>query len=102
VRLAYVDWAVENLHLAAALGLLVCIVVVASANAVRRNPGRSGMFSGVYRGGDRYMYLAAAMIAFTGAGTGLLFQGVITLFYLEIGAALLFALFWMVQTVEQL
>jgi fatty acid desaturase len=51
---------------------------------------------------DRYAILAWAMVGAAAGGSVLLGFGVISLFLLEIIVALLFALFWMVQTIDRL
>jgi hypothetical protein len=49
-----------------------------------------------------YAWLAWVLLVGTGVGVVLWMAGVISLFWLEIFAALLFAAFWAVQTIEQL
>jgi drug/metabolite transporter (DMT)-like permease len=50
----------------------------------------------------RYTWIALAMVVVAVGGAAILFAKVITLFWLEIVVALLFAVFWAVQTVELL
>ena len=91
-------WFIGNAHYLAALGLFGCLFVVAVANALRR---QGTLLRGPARF-DRYAWLAWLMV-----GTGLVMGGlvyfrVITLFWLEIVVVLLFAVLWMVQTVERM
>jgi hypothetical protein len=97
-------------HYVAAFGLLLCILVVAAVNARRHEknqpptaaaaPALQTMSAAVAR--YRYRWIAFAMLTVAVLGIGLLMLDVITLFWLEIAVAFLFALFWFVQTVEQL
>lgn len=109
--LVSLDWFVRNAHFIAAVGLLVSIVVVAVANAVRSRWPDLDEISGVKQalGAARavltselglYSWLAWAMVLVTALGVALFFVNVITLFWVEVSAGLLFALFWLVQTVE--
>jgi hypothetical protein len=109
--LTSVDRFVAYAHYAAATGLFVCIVVVALANVRRRQTGRDTagdsatvreVGSALLRSRDRYAWIARAMVAAVVVMGGLLIFGVTTLFWLEIVVSLLFAVFWMVQTVERL
>jgi len=100
-------------HYIAAAGLLTCIVVVAVANALRHEDSGSGrtrndlmaavgtLIPGHTGGVDRYAGLAWLMVAATAIGVPLVFYHAFTLFWLEIVVALLFAVFWMVQTLER-
>jgi hypothetical protein len=109
--LARLDWFVHNAHFIAAIGLFVSIVAVAVANAVRRQRPDIDGSSGVRQtlGATRdvltrnlglYSALAWAMVGVGVVQAGLFFANVITLFWVEVPIALLFAVFWMVQTVE--
>ena len=109
--LVRLDWFVRNAHFIAAIGLFVSIVAVAVANAVRRQRPDIDENSGVRQtlGATRdvltrklglYSALAWAMVGVGAVQTALFFANVITLFWVEVPVALLFALFWMVQTVE--
>ncbi len=51
---------------------------------------------------SRYSLVAVLMIGIAVVGAILFFTHVISLFWLEIAAAGLFAVFWTVQTVEQM
>jgi hypothetical protein len=105
LRLNDVGWAVRNLHVISGLGLLGCIVVVAFANAIRRNSEPAthpirGLLNAHFAV-DIYVILAWAMIILTVLGTVLLLTHVISLFLLEIVDGLLFLLLWIVQTFEE-
>ena len=118
---ASVNWLAHNAHYIAAAGLVLSILAVAGANAYRRgeqkslaepsgNSGhqaRSGDRPGVmdvlkapptYR--DRYTSIAAAMVVITVVLIVLWLTNAISLFWVEILVALLFIIFWTVQTVE--
>ena len=102
-------------HYVAAVLLLVCVLAVAVANATRRlqeeesgtgtgsqiAPDQSTVGRAMLRR-DRYAVFAWLLLGGTAVGIVLWAVGVISLFSLEIAAALLFAVFWAVQTVEQL
>ena len=100
------DWVVDNAHYVAAFSLLLCIFVVAAANAYRRRQEKlpTSIREAFAVAGSprryRYTFLAAAMLVLTLVGILLFSAGTISLFVLEIVVAFLFALFWMVQTVE--
>jgi hypothetical protein len=106
-------------HYVAAVLLLLCILAVAVANATRRRtaeesgdgagldgaPDTSTVGSAMFRQPqrlDRYAWLAWVMLVGTVLGIVLWVVGLLSLFWLEIAAALLFAVFWAVQTIEQL
>jgi hypothetical protein len=102
-------------HYVAAVLLLVCVLAVAVANATRRlQEEESGTGAGSQIAADqstvgramlrrdRYAVFAWLLLGGTAVGIVLWAVGVISLFSLEIAAALLFAVFWAVQTVEQL
>ena len=112
---AKVDWFIDNAHYMAALCLFICILGVAVVNAGRqrqerqeqpdlRNTASDGQKVQVSEAlkNHRYTWVALAMLLVAGVGIGLWISKVITLFWLEIAVALLFAVFWMVQTIEQL
>lgn len=115
---AYPEWIIERAHMVAAGGLFVCIVVVAAANAFRRQGKQVGGDSALNRslnavGGaadalirptrrDPYAWLALVMLGAALVGTVLVLSHRISLFWLEIVVAFLFLVFWMVQTVERL
>jgi hypothetical protein len=103
----YIDWFIEYAHYLAAVGLLLCIFFVAVSNARRyreeRGPGvdrKPGPVSTLAR--YRYTVIAWVMVVAVPIGMALVLTGTLSLFWLEIVAAALFAAFWTVQTVEQL
>jgi uncharacterized membrane protein len=87
---------IDNAHFASAIGLLVCVVVVALVNARRSRDDKAVK---LHRNG--YAWIALSLAVAAALGTILMLTGVIALFWVEIVVALLFAVFWMVQTVEQ-
>jgi len=105
-----IDWFIDNAHYLAAAGLVLSIFIVALANVRRRQTTKAGQDVGV-RGTvgvllspgrhDWYVWIARAMAVATVGGVILWRTNVITLFWLEITVALLFAVFWMAQTIEQ-
>lgn len=109
--LVSLDWFVRYAHYIAAVGLFASIVAVAVANAVRRQRPDIDESSGMKQalGATRdvltrklglYAGLAWAMLGVAALGVALFVANVITLFWVEVSVALLFALFWTVQTVE--
>jgi hypothetical protein len=114
----YPDGFIAHGHFVAATGLLVCIVVVAAANAFRfqvtrrsadaLTPGSPKGVGAATRalirpgGGDPYAWLAQLMVAAAIVGSALVLSHRVSLFWLEIVVAFLFMLFWMVQTIERL
>jgi hypothetical protein len=106
--LAARTWFIEKAHYIAAIGLFVCIVVVAIVNARRQRAEQppAGPASAAppleKLRRNRYASIAVALLVVAGTGIVLWWADVITLFWLEIAVAALFAVFWMVQTVEQL
>ena len=106
-----IDWFIDNAHYIAAVGLVVCVFVVAVANVRRRQGEQAGGDAGLGQavGGlfspgrhDWYTWIARAMLVAAVGGAALWYFKVTTLFWLEFPVAALFALFWMVQTIEQL
>jgi hypothetical protein len=92
----YLDWFIDHAHYVAAGGLFVCIVVVALANAFRRQ----GRIAPTRR--DPYGWLGLLMVG-VGLVMGILvLMHVVSLFWLETSVAFLFLVFWTVQTIEQL
>jgi hypothetical protein len=106
--IASIEWFIDNAHYSAAVGLFACIFVVAVVNA-RRHQGKPRgsraqplrVVSGALTR-YRYTWIALAMVLVAALEIVLWRVNVITLFWLEISVATLFALFWMVQTIEQL
>jgi FtsH-binding integral membrane protein len=96
---------IDNAHYVAAIGLLVCIVVVAVANALRRDEGRQETLNAVpgalLRSRDAYAWIARIMLGGAVVGVVLWLVDWISLFLLEIVVAAFFAVFWMVQTIER-
>ncbi|MGH3647601.1 MAG: hypothetical protein ACRDTM_10555 [Micromonosporaceae bacterium] len=112
---ASTEWFVDRAHYIAGGGLFACVVVVAVANAVRHQDEQRRQLGGAPESGrtlravpgamrrpDRYAWLAWAMVAVAVVGGVLVFVNAFALFWFEILVALLFALFWLVQTIEQL
>lgn len=126
---ARIEWFIGHAHGLAAGGLLICIIVVAVANALRhegtqpnalRDEGThpsdgSGLElarDGLMAAGDalirkphrfdRYAWLAWAMVVVAVVGIVLVMNNAFALFWLEIVVAFLFVVFWVVQTIEQL
>jgi hypothetical protein len=102
---ASVDWLVGNAHYIAAIGLLVCTLLVAGANAYRRQekPGRGGVLKADVLKSPRaypYTWIAGATLVVAGVLIALWQVSVISLFWVEISVAFMFVLFWVVQTVE--
>lgn len=93
------EWFINHAHYVAAIGLFVCILVVTMENATR---GEVKRLPSSLKVSNRYSWIARTMVLLAAGGIILLLAGIITLFILEILVALLFALFWAVQTVEQL
>jgi len=100
-----VDWLADNGHYIAAGGLLLSILLVAGANAHRRQERPS---VGIVPKGDvlksprkyPYTWIAVAMLVIAGFLIVLWLTNVISLFWVEILVALLFVLFWTVQTID--
>ena len=102
---ASVSWLTANAHYIAAGGLLLCILLVAGANAHRRQekPSRGIVPKvDVLKSPRAYLYtwIAGAMLIGAGVLIVLWQTNVISLFWVEISVAFLFILFWTVQTVE--
>src|SRR5262249_6592518 len=98
-------WFIDNGHYIAAVGLLVCIVVVAVANALRRDPERQEKLNAVsgalVRSRDLYAWFARIMLGAAAVGIVLWLLDWISVFLLEIVVAAFFAAFWMMQTIER-
>jgi hypothetical protein len=91
------DWFIAVAHYAAALGLLVCIVLVVLVNARRRHVVLRQ--PSTY---DRYAVIALVMLPVLVIGIPVVIAGIIAVFWLEAIVALVFLWFWVVQTNEQL
>jgi hypothetical protein len=113
------DVIIANYHFVNAIGLFVCIVAVAVSNAVRRRgivvpssglamavPGvRAGVTALRSQPGSRpnlYAGFAWALLAVAVGGVIAVRTGLVSLFWLELVAALLFILFWLTQTFAEL
>jgi hypothetical protein len=107
-----IDQFVSNGHDVAAWSLFACVFVVAAENARRHQDERSdGAPNGhkpnpvgvliSYRHHGYYAWIARAMVAAVVIGVSLFILKIITLFWIEMVVALLFALFWLAQTIEQ-
>jgi hypothetical protein len=97
------DRFIETAHYVAALGLFACILAVVVINARRHEQERApagGQSPGPLPR-NRYSVIALVMIGATALLLVLWLTGVLTLFWLEIIVAGLFAVFWTVQTIEQ-
>jgi hypothetical protein len=88
-------WFIRSGHTIGALGLLACIVVVALANAGRTAHGGRALRR------SPYSWVAIALVVAAGLGSILWVTGVVTVFWVEIVVALLFATFWTIQTVQE-
>jgi len=100
-----IDWFIDTAHYIASAGLLLSIIVVAVDNGLRHDPAESAPGRVLIRDPrrfDRYAWLAWAMIVAAVVGAVLVLNHAIDLFWLEIVVALLFAIFWTVQTFERL
>ena len=99
------DRFIELAHYIAAVGLFVCILAVVVINARRQQRQQEGPpaegESPAVLPKNQYSVIALVMIGATGLLLVLWLTGVLTLFWLEIIVAGLFAVFWTVQTFEQ-
>ena len=99
--IASIDWFIDKAHYVSAGGLVACVFVVAVAN-VRRATRLRRTDGGVTRHRDWYAWIAGAMVVAILGGVVLWYLEAITLFWLEVSVALLFATFWTAQTIEQM
>jgi hypothetical protein len=117
-RLWFMPTFIDYGHYIAALGLFACVVVVALANARRhqtQTPAGGGPPPPPPGGGspppgnrligpparlDLYARIAWVMVIVGAVGIALAMSGVLSVFWLEIVVAGLFALFWLVQTFD--
>ena len=101
----YLSWALGHVHYIAAFALAGCIILVAVANAFRRQEkpirGRF-MWVGVLAHPIQFLYtwMAAGMVVISGTLLGLALASDITVFWVEISVAFLFAIFWTAQTIQ--
>jgi hypothetical protein len=95
-----VDWLAGNAHYIAASSLGLCILVAVVANAHRRQVRDKSTNAGNLLSAYRYTWIAGIMLGGAGVLIGLWQVGVISLFWVEISVALMFILFWTVQTFE--
>jgi len=100
--LTNIDWFIDNAHFVAAVCLSVCIVAVAVVNALRLRQKQQAQPSGSTTARNWYGLVALLMIGVCVVGAVLFFTHVLTLFWLEIAIAGMFAVFWTVQTIEQM
>jgi hypothetical protein len=98
-----VDWLAGHGHYIAAGGLLLSILLVAAANAHRRQKRptvRHALKGDVLKSPRAYTWIAVAMLVVSGALIVLWLTNAISLFWVEILVAFLFVLFWIVQTID--
>ncbi|MGH3727169.1 MAG: hypothetical protein ACRDTU_00265 [Micromonosporaceae bacterium] len=94
-----IEWLIDYAHFTTAVGLLVCVLVVAVANA-RRHDERPLRLVVDTPTRNRYHWIAVLLVLVAVSGVALWRLEVISIFWLEIAVALLFAVFWLVQTIE--
>ena len=126
-RLWFMPTFIDYGHYVAALGLFACVVIVAVANAWRRQQPAVTSFPQAQASGgsppsppppgggsrppanlmigsparlDLYAWIAWVMVIVGAGGIALAWSGVISVFWLEIVVAGLFASFWLVQTLD--
>ena len=95
--LSSVEWLAGHAHYIAAAGLLAFIVAVAVANALRWNSQQAAPTSPV-----RNPFAVVAVVMLVGAAISIVLwlTNAISLFWVEIVVALLFAIFWATQTIS--
>jgi hypothetical protein len=98
--LVSVDWLAGNAHYIAASCLGLCILVVVEANARRHQERGTRTNAENLLSAYRYTWIAVVMLVGAGVAIWLWQAGVISLFWVEISVALMFILFWTVQTLE--
>jgi len=101
--LGYLSWAVGHLHVISAISLAVCIIAVAGSNAFRPKPDDSGAPApGQLSKPTRPLYgwIAVGMFVMSVLLLILSVTNVISVYWLEIAVAAMFALFWTVQTIQ--
>jgi hypothetical protein len=91
------EWLAGNAHYIAAAGLLACILLVAFSNARRRKSQQAAQTSP-----PRNPYTLVAVVMLAGAAVSIVLWliNAISLFWVEIVVALLFAIFWATQTIS--
>jgi hypothetical protein len=101
----YLSWALSYVHYISAISLAVCIIAVAGANAYRHDEApvrgsllRTGMLSDPAK--FLYTWIAAGMLVISLVLLVLAVTGVITVYWVEIPVAGLFAIFWTAQTIQ--
>ena len=97
---ASVAWLAGHAHYIAASGLLVCIFGAVVSNAFRLHEQRGRTSAQKWLPGHRYTVIATVMVLALAILAPLWLLNVISLFWLEISAALMFILFWTTQTLE--
>jgi hypothetical protein len=102
---ASVAWLADNGHYIAAGGLLLSILLVIGSNAHRRKEIKSRgvpLQRNVRKllGAYRYTLIAIAMLVIAGVLIVLWLTNAISLFWVEILVAILFIIFWIVQTID--
>jgi LPXTG-motif cell wall-anchored protein len=92
-----VEWLAGHAHYIAAAGLLAFILAVAVANALRWNSQQAAPTSPV-----RNPFAVVAVVMLVGAAISIVLwlTNAISLFWVEIVVALLFAIFWATQTIS--
>ena len=91
-------WLAGNAHYIAAAGLLACILLVAFSNARRRRKSQQAAQTSPVR--NPYALVAVVMLAGAAVSIVLWLINAISLFWVEIVVALLFAIFWATQTIS--
>jgi hypothetical protein len=98
-----VDWTLTYVHHIATVGLAACILLVVAANAYRRRKKASEAGAPKSPWGylhNRYSWIAGTMLIVAAVMIVLWLAKVISLFWVEISVAVLFVVFWTVQTIE--
>jgi hypothetical protein len=101
----YLSWALGHVHYIAAISLAACIIAVAGANAYRRDetPARGSlpkitMLTDPVR--FLYTWIAVGMLVISVVLLVLAVTSVITVYWVEISVATMFAIFWTAQTIQ--
>lgn len=93
-----VEWLAGHAHYIAAAGLLAFILLVAFANARRRRESQPADQTSPLR--NPYAVVAVVMLVGAAVSIVLWLTNAISLFWVEIVVALLFAIFWTTQTIS--